>query len=86
MVERGDKIVAGPIPDLTIYTVEGIINENVVAGSTISTDTGASLFANIEKLPNRAARYAMIIGEHADHEYILAHLDLEFSDDFWRQK
>ena len=38
MVERGGKIVAGPIPDVTTYTVEGIINENVVAGSTISTD------------------------------------------------
>lgn len=38
MVERGGKIVAGPIPDVTTYTVEGIINENIVAGSTISTD------------------------------------------------
>jgi transposase-like protein len=38
MVERGGKIVAGPVPDVTSYTVEGIINENVVAGSTISTD------------------------------------------------
>lgn len=38
MVERGGKIVAGPIPDVTTYTVEGIINENVVAGSKISTD------------------------------------------------
>ena len=38
VVERGGKIVADPIPDVTTYTVEGIINENVVAGSTISTD------------------------------------------------
>jgi transposase len=38
MVQRDGKIVAGPIPDVTTYTVEGIINENVIAGSTISTD------------------------------------------------
>src|SRR5690349_12868287 len=34
MIERGGKIVAGPIPDVTTYTVEGIINENIVTGST----------------------------------------------------
>jgi hypothetical protein len=38
MIERGGKIVAGPVPDQTMYTLEGIVNENVVEGSTISTD------------------------------------------------
>ena len=38
MVERGGKIVAGPIPDVSSYTLEGIIEENVQPGSTISTD------------------------------------------------
>ncbi|HEX9903785.1 MAG TPA: transposase, partial [Propylenella sp.] len=38
MVERGGKIVAGPVPDLSIFTLEPIIRENVEAGSTISTD------------------------------------------------
>ncbi|MGH6790498.1 MAG: IS1595 family transposase [Pseudolabrys sp.] len=38
LVERGGKLKAGPVPDATMYTLEGIINENVVAGSTISTD------------------------------------------------
>lgn len=31
-------MLAAPIPDVTIYTVEGIINENIEPGSTISTD------------------------------------------------
>ncbi len=38
MLQRDGKIVAGPVPDATIYTLEGIINENVEPGSTISTD------------------------------------------------
>jgi transposase len=42
MVERGGRMVAGPVPDTTIYTLEGIINENVKPGSTISTDENPS--------------------------------------------
>ena len=42
MVERGGKIIAGAVPDQTTYTLEGIVNENVVEGSTISTDDLAS--------------------------------------------
>jgi transposase len=38
MLARDGRLLAAPIPDVTTYTVEGIINENVVAGSTISTD------------------------------------------------
>jgi len=38
MVERGGRIVAGPVPDQTNYTLEGIVTENVEKGSTISTD------------------------------------------------
>jgi transposase len=38
LVERGGKIIVGPVPDQTTYTLEGIVNENVVEGSTISTD------------------------------------------------
>ena len=38
MVERGGRMVAGPVPDVTTYTLEGIINENVAEGTTISTD------------------------------------------------
>jgi transposase len=38
MLERGGRLFAAPIPDVTIYTVEGIINENVEPGTTISTD------------------------------------------------
>jgi transposase-like protein len=36
MLERNGKLVAGPIPDASAY--EGIIDENVIPGSTISTD------------------------------------------------
>jgi hypothetical protein len=42
MVERGGKIIAGPVPDQTTYTLEGIINENVVEGSIVNTDDLAS--------------------------------------------
>lgn len=38
MLERGGKIIAGPIPNVTKAVVEPIINEHVVKGSTISTD------------------------------------------------
>jgi transposase-like protein len=38
MLQRGGKIVAGPVPDAATYTVEGIIKENIVPGTTISTD------------------------------------------------
>jgi transposase len=38
MLEREGRILAAPIPDLTTYTVEGIINENIEVGTTISTD------------------------------------------------
>jgi transposase len=38
MVERNGRIKAGPIPDVSNFTMEPIINENVAEGSTISTD------------------------------------------------
>ncbi len=38
MLQRGGRLLAAPIPDVTNYTVEGIINENIPAGTTISTD------------------------------------------------
>jgi ISXO2-like transposase domain len=38
MLQRGGRLLAAPVPDVTIYTVEGIINENIPAGTKISTD------------------------------------------------
>jgi transposase-like protein/predicted RNA-binding Zn-ribbon protein involved in translation (DUF1610 family) len=38
MLQRNGRLLAAPIPDVTNYTVEGIINENIPAGTTISTD------------------------------------------------
>jgi transposase-like protein/DNA-directed RNA polymerase subunit RPC12/RpoP len=38
MLQRDGRLLAAPIPDVTINTVEGIVNENIEAGSTISTD------------------------------------------------
>ncbi|MBA1142260.1 IS1595 family transposase [Mesorhizobium neociceri] len=38
LVERNGNIIAGPIPDVSIFTLEPIIRSNVVPGSTISTD------------------------------------------------
>ena len=38
IVERGGRIVAGPVPDAFMNTLEPIVRENVVLGSQISTD------------------------------------------------
>jgi transposase len=38
LVERDGRIVAGPVPDQTTYTLEGIVTDNVAPGTTISTD------------------------------------------------
>jgi predicted RNA-binding Zn-ribbon protein involved in translation (DUF1610 family)/transposase-like protein len=38
MLQRGGRLLAAPIPDVTNYTVEGIINEVIPAGTIISTD------------------------------------------------
>jgi ISXO2-like transposase domain len=38
MLQRDGRLLAAPIPDVTTYTVEGIINENVPVGTIISTD------------------------------------------------
>jgi transposase len=42
MVERGGRIIAGPVPDASAYTLEGIIYENVANDATISTDKHGS--------------------------------------------
>ncbi len=38
MLQRDGRLLAGPIPDVTNYTVENIINENIAPGTIISTD------------------------------------------------
>lgn len=38
LVERGGNIIAGPVPDVSIFTLEPIILENIERGTTISTD------------------------------------------------
>jgi len=38
IVERDGRVIAGPVPDETKYTLEPIINENVIPGTTISSD------------------------------------------------
>jgi transposase-like protein len=42
MVERGGRIIAGPVPDVSAYTLEGIIYDNVANDATISTDKHGS--------------------------------------------
>lgn len=63
MLQRDGKIVAGPVPDATTYTLEGIINENVAPGSTISTD---------EHRGYHGLRYAYDHGtvNHSAEEYV----------------
>jgi len=43
LVERGGRIVAGPIPDDTISTMEPIISQHVEIGSRISTGSYSDL-------------------------------------------
>jgi transposase len=38
MVERDGKLRAGPIPDLSAYTLEVIVRENVIEGTKITAD------------------------------------------------
>lgn len=38
IVERGGRIMAGPIPDVYMNTLDPIVRENVIIGSKISTD------------------------------------------------
>ena len=63
MLQRDGKIVAAPIPDVTIYTVEGIINENVAEGSTISTDKHRGLQRPKASLQSRC-------GQSSAKEYV----------------
>jgi transposase len=63
MLQRDGRLLAAPIPDVTTYTVEGIINENIPAGTTISTD---------EHLAYHGLRHAYDHGtvNHSAKEYV----------------
>lgn len=63
LLQRDGKIVAGPVPDVTTETLEGIINENVVPGSKVSTD---------EHRGYHGLRHAYDHGtvKHSDKEYV----------------
>lgn len=38
MLQREGRVIAGPVPDRSSFTLEGIIEENIEYGSTITTD------------------------------------------------
>jgi len=63
MLQRDGRLLAAPIPDVTIYTVEGIINENIPAGTKISTD---------ESLAYSGLKHAYNHGtvNHSQKEYV----------------
>ena len=42
LVERDGRIIAGPVPDAYMNTLEPIVRENVIVGSKISTDESRS--------------------------------------------
>jgi transposase len=46
MVQRDGKIVAGPVPDTTKQTLDPIVFENVIPGTTVSTDE-AHVYADL---------------------------------------
>jgi transposase len=64
LVERGGNIIAGPIPDATVFTLEPIILETVEKGSTLSTDEFMS-YRDIGK-----AGYVHGTVNHAAKEYV----------------
>ena len=76
MIQRDGKIIAGPVPDATTYTLEGIINENVVPGSTISTDEHRSY---------QGLRYAYNHGavNHSAKEYVRGEHHINSIEGHW---
>jgi predicted RNA-binding Zn-ribbon protein involved in translation (DUF1610 family) len=65
VVERdGGKVRAGPIPDVTNYTIEPIISENVRLGSIISTDE-APVYNHLLMSGYHHGRV-----NHSDNEYV----------------
>jgi len=78
LVERGERgrIIAGPVPDQTINTLEGIVNENVVEGSKISTDE-APAYADL----SRAYEHESV--NHAAKEYVRGHHHTNTIESHW---
>ncbi len=64
MVERGGKILAGPIPDVTRQTLEPIVVANVSADATISTDE-AFAYNDLHRL---FAEHGVV--KHVSKEYV----------------
>jgi hypothetical protein len=66
ILERGKpgRIVAGPVPDQTTYTLEGIVTENVAKGSTISTDD----LTSYRDLPRSGYTHGAV--KHSIKEYV----------------
>jgi transposase-like protein len=64
LVERGGKIIAGTVPDATIYTLEPIVRENVVPGSTITTDE----LPSYNDLKNSGYKHGTVV--HSKKEYV----------------
>jgi transposase len=67
MLQRDGRIVAGPVPDQTTYTLERIVYENVAEGSTVTTDDlrsyrGLKYSFNHETVNHTAKEY--VRGEH----------------------
>lgn len=63
LVQRDGNIIAGPVPDVTRYTLEQIVRENVAEGSTISTDEWTS-YGHLSQ------RYEHGTVNHSQEEYV----------------
>lgn len=63
IVERGGRMVAGPVPDETNYTLEPIVLENVQPGTTVSTD-GHKSYQNLGR------SYVHGVVNHGANEYV----------------
>jgi hypothetical protein len=65
IVERGGKIIAGPVPDITVYTLEPIVRVTVTLGSAISTNELRS-YQDLD----RAGDYVHGRVNHKDEQWI----------------
>jgi transposase len=66
MLQRDGRLLAAPIPDVTIYTVEGIINENIPAGTKIcqsASNIDPRSASNFDPLERRVLAVALAPSE-----------------------
>jgi transposase len=76
IVERGGRIIAGPVPDAFMNTLAPIVIENVVAGTRISTDEHRSY-------RNLGAKFDHQTVNHTKKEYVRGEVHTNTLEGHW---